>query len=83
VAIIFEQDGYRVMVFVRDEHPPAHVHVLYGDVMIVVLIDGGIARFRQDPRRRRRPPDRQIRRAVEIVAERIGDCLEAWNRYHG
>jgi Domain of unknown function (DUF4160) len=83
VATIFEKDGYRVMVYLRDEHPPAHVHVVHGDTVIVILIDGGVARFREGSWRSRRPSEREIQRATQIVAERIGDCVNAWNRYHG
>lgn len=82
VATIFEKDGYRVMVYVRGEHPPAHVHVIHAGTVIAILIDGGIARFRPVAKHRRKPDEREIRRAEEIVEERIGDCIAAWNRYH-
>jgi hypothetical protein len=71
VATIFEKDGYRVMVFIRDEHPPAHVHVFHAGTLIAISIDGGSARFRGVAPHRRKPNDREIRRAEEIVAERI------------
>jgi uncharacterized protein DUF4160 len=83
VPTIFEKDGYRVVIYTRNEHGPPHVHVLRGDTVIAISIEGGVARFRPGAHRSRKPPERDVRRAEAIVAERIRDCVAAWNRYHG
>jgi hypothetical protein len=83
VPTIFEQDGYRVVVHTSRQHGPPHVHVIHGDAVIVISIDGGVARFREGSAKRRKPPEREIRRAEEIMSARLGDCIAAWNRYHG
>jgi hypothetical protein len=83
VPTIFEKDGYRVMIRTGREHGPPHVHVVHEDTVMAIAIDGGVARYRPGASRRRAPPEREIRRAEQIVADRIGDCLAAWKRYHG
>jgi DNA-directed RNA polymerase specialized sigma subunit len=80
VPTIFEQDGYRVGVFTRNEHPPPHVHVRRAGTIIAIRISLSGAEYRDSGGRD--PTDREIRRAVQIVKERLQDCLFAWNKYH-
>jgi Domain of unknown function (DUF4160) len=80
VPTIFEQDGYRVKVFIRNEHRPPHVHVERAGAYIAVLISLAGAEYRDSAGRK--PTEREIRRAVAIVRARLQECLFAWNRYH-
>ena len=77
---IFEQDGFRVCVFIRDEHRPAHVHVVRAGTYIAVLISLDGAEYRDWGGRK--PTEREIRRAVAMVRSHLQECLFAWNRYH-
>lgn len=80
MATIFEKDGYQVRVYTRNEHPPPHVHVVRAGTTIAVCISLSSAEYRDWSGR---PPSyREIKRAVEIVKERLQDCLFAWNDYH-
>jgi DNA-directed RNA polymerase specialized sigma subunit len=80
VPTIFEQDGYRVMVYTRNEHPPPHVHVRHAGTDIAIAISRSGARYMKSSGRR--PTEREIRRAVQIVQEHLKQCLTAWNSYH-
>jgi hypothetical protein len=80
VPTIFEEDGYRVSVFTRNEHKPPHVHVERAGTRIAVLISLSGAEYRDSTGRK--PTEREIRRAVAIVRSRLQRCLFAWNRYH-
>jgi hypothetical protein len=82
VPTIFEQDGYRVVVHTGREHGPPHVHVIHGSTLIVISIEGGVARFSRafrqtpktagarDPARRgnRVRPDWGLHRSVEALS---------------
>ena len=78
---IFEEDGYRVMVFIRGEHPPPHVHVFHAGTFIAVLISLADAEYRGDWSGRK-PQSREIKRAVKVVRDNLQLCLFVWNRYH-
>jgi hypothetical protein len=81
VPTIFSERGFRVCIFVRDEHPPPHVHVEHAGTFIPVLIALDGASWRGDYRGRR-PREAEIRGAVALVERRLQYCLFQWNRYH-
>ncbi len=56
---VIEVKGYRIQVYIREEHPPPHVHVTKQDARVKVLlhIDGAeYLTFRV-----RKPKNREIR----------------------
>jgi hypothetical protein len=81
VPTLFEEDGFQVRLYLRDEHPPPHVHVEHAGTVISVLISLAGASLRGD-HIGRRPRRDEISKAVNIVGRRLQYCLFAWNRYH-
>jgi hypothetical protein len=77
---VIEVEGYQVMVYTRDEHPPAHVHVEKNASKIKVLLHDDAAEYHSH--KGTEPSNREIRRATEIVAEHLADCWIVWRTYH-
>ncbi len=76
---IIEIEGYRVVVYTRDEHPPAHVHVeKTGSTIKIMLGENAVEvhSYKGEPSRR------EIRRAAEIVAEYLAQCWAIWKEYN-
>jgi hypothetical protein len=74
-------DGFTVLVYTRDEHPPAHVHVRKDGSDIRVLL--GEASVEYHSYKGARPSERARRRALEIVAENLNACWAKWREVHG
>ncbi|MDB4952156.1 MAG: hypothetical protein JWM27_4805 [Gemmatimonadetes bacterium] len=36
---IYREDGFEVVIFTRDEHPPPHVHVFHAGELIVIELE--------------------------------------------
>lgn len=75
MVTVLRAHGLRFVIYTAD-HEPAHVHV-YGDgearidiVTLKLLTQGGL-------------PDRDVRRAVAVIAENHALFLETWRKYHG
>jgi Domain of unknown function (DUF4160) len=77
---VIDVEGYQVMVYTRDEHPPAHVHVEKNGCKIKVLLHDDAAEYHSY--KGVQPNEREIRRATAIVAEHLTDCWTAWRTYH-
>jgi len=77
---VIEVEGYKVMVYTRDEHPPAHVHVEKNGSKIKVLLYEDAAEFHSY--KGDKPSEPQAKRATEIVAEHLADCWSVWRTYH-
>ena len=75
-----EIDGYQVKVYTRDEHPPAHVHVEKAGAKMKIVLGEDEVEYHSF--KGREPSEREIGRAVEIVAERLGACWIVWRRCH-
>lgn len=77
---VIEVEGYRVMVYTRDEHPPAHVHV-HKDGSVIKLILGEdmleYHSFKGD-----QPSSREVKRAMFIVADNLAACWTTWRMHH-
>lgn len=64
-----------------NDHPPAHVHVIVGDSMIVIELGEGpesvtLSRASRDSRN----PD--VRMALALTAEHWQTLSDAWKRIH-
>jgi hypothetical protein len=68
------------MVYTRDEHPPAHVHVEKSGSKLKILLDDDTVEYHSY--KGAKPSERQIRRATEIIAEHLSDCWSIWRTYH-
>ena len=77
VAAVALVDGYEVRVYTRD-HPPAHVHVHNGSARIKISLEPDVAYMSH----KGLATARELRRAIEIVAEHAHACLALWRRYH-
>ena len=75
MVTVLRAHGLRFVIYTAD-HEPAHVHV-YGDgearidlVTLSVLTQGGLS-------------DRDVRRALAVIARNRLLFLETWRKYHG
>ncbi len=68
------------MVYTRDEHPPAHVHVAKDASTIRVLLHAESVEY--DSYDGAIPKPQERKRAVEIVAENFEACWKLWSKYH-
>jgi hypothetical protein len=77
VAVVAVVDGYEVRVYTRD-HPPPHTHVHKGSARIKISLEPDIAYMsHKGP-----PTTRELRRAIDIVAEHADACRALWRQYH-
>ena len=76
---IFRQGGFDVRIRPRD-HPPPHVHILYGREEVVINLGVGIndAHIRDNRGMRRA----NIRRAMDIVTANNSNFLIEWRRFY-
>jgi hypothetical protein len=74
-TIIHEQ-GMRIAIFFND-HPPAHVHAFKGDGMARIYLDP-VALYKNEGLSRK-----DLKIALEIVAENQAMLLEYWRQIHG
>ena len=78
---LITQDGFAVMIYIRDEHPPAHVHVwkAEGEVIIYLGDESELPSVHQVNRMSKK----NVRQALAIVEENQEMLLEEWRRIHG
>jgi hypothetical protein len=72
---VLRGDGLRVVVYPND-HPPAHVHVLGPGWAVVINLIG------PEVRETINCSDRDVRRAMQLVARHRDAIMEAWRRIH-
>jgi len=75
MVTVLRQHGLRFVIYTAD-HEPAHVHV-FGDgearidiMTLEVITQGGMS-------------DRDVRRAVAVMAEHQSLFVECWRKHHG
>jgi hypothetical protein len=73
---IHRYGGFRIAIYPAD-HPPPHVHVIKADGYAVIEIETLFVR-RVDEMR-----DKDVARAVRIVAELHDVLIESWKEIHG
>jgi len=80
VRVVAPIEGYALLVYVRDEHPPAHVHVKKGPSFIKILLGEDSVEYHsyKGPR----PSERVKKRALEIVSDNLDACWAMWREYH-
>ena len=66
----------RVVIYPND-HPPAHVHVLGPDWVVVINLVGPVVREVINC------SERQARRALGLIMSHEAELMDAWNRLHG
>jgi hypothetical protein len=80
MVTVYRAHGLRIVIFVDDHEPPAHVHV-FGDGELKINLTGGdgdpdlifaINMSRAD-----------IRRALRVVKEQQAYLLKRWSDIHG
>lgn len=75
MVTVLRQFGMRFVIYTADHEPP-HAHVFgQGEARIdlvdlVVITQGGMS-------------DRDVRRAVSVIAENQQIFLDTWRKYHG
>jgi hypothetical protein len=79
VAEVF-RDGKFVVRIYSNDHPPAHVHVCFdGCVVRVLITKKTVTRGTTDGK----PNQRDIRRALEVVAGNLDACIAKWKELYG
>jgi hypothetical protein len=74
---IFEEAGFRFMIYVHD-HAPPHIHAQgHGGTVEIVLEPLSLRAVRG------RLTDSQVRAVVRIARERHVELLRAWRTHHG
>jgi Domain of unknown function (DUF4160) len=73
-------DGYAVLVYTRDEHPPAHVHVRKDRGFIKILLGKDSVEYHSC--KGARASGRVKNRALEIVSENLDACWAMGKEYH-
>ena len=73
---IFRFDGFRIVINPLD-HPPPHVHVLNADGFVLIEIETLLIRRYRDMR------EKDVARAVRLVAENQESLLASWREIHG
>ncbi len=79
MVVVLRRYGLRVVIY-RDDHPPAHVHVVGdGEAKIDLIgVDGTPKLLFADGLKRS-----DIRRAMDIVVDNRDDLLRRWREIHG
>jgi hypothetical protein len=76
VPTVLRENGFDVMIFTHD-HEPAHVHVFYGDELIIFdLLD---LSSRIHPKMK----TSNARRAKQLVATHRNFLMNKWKEIHG
>lgn len=78
---MLREAGFRVVIYTRDEHPPAHVHVWKAGGEIVIHLGG--PRALPSLREVNGMPKRDARRALHLVTEYQVVLLARWKEIHG
>jgi hypothetical protein len=73
---IINQQGMRIAIFFND-HPPAHVHAFKGDGMARIYLDP-VELYKNEGLSRK-----DLKIALEIVAENQSMLLDYWRQIHG
>ena len=78
---VLRHEGFEVLIYTRDEHPPAHVHVWKaGSEAVIHLGDESTAPSIQGINRMAK---RDARRAIRIVEDNQELFLARWRELHG
>ena len=79
MVVVMRRYGLRVIIY-RDDHPPAHVHVIGdGEAKIVLFGDDGAPKLLTADGFKRS----DVRRAMDIVTDNRDDLLRRWREIHG
>ncbi len=78
---VLTKSGFRVVIYTRDEHPPAHVHVWRAEGEVVIRL--GDRNDLPDVREVNGMPRRDVRRALDLVTNNQEMLLARWEEIHG
>ena len=79
---VWTNGNFAIIVRVRDEHPPPHVHVMDADNECLVEIGASGVRLYRDGKKRR-CTERFKKKALKEVEKRLEDCRAKWRDKHG
>lgn len=79
MVTVHREGGFRVVIY-RDDHEPAHVHVIKDGEVIVTLVG---ADGRPEVQQAYRSTKADLGKALRIVTERQTDLLAKWKEMHG
>jgi hypothetical protein len=80
MVTIHRERGFEVLIHKAD-HPPPHVHVLYGDEELLINLGSGEGLPSVRTNHGMRLPN--VRRVVRIVERHLDQLRAAWEEIHG
>ncbi len=84
MAFVFKSQDVVVIIKVRDEHPPAHVHVESPKYSVEIDISGVVPKIvRRSKKRRVTTTEAFNRKALQLVTDNLQLCKDTWRQYHG
>ena len=78
MVTVMREGGFRIVIY-KDDHPPAHVHVI-GDGQIIVRLIG--EHGQPELIREWGSTNADVRKAMRIVTEQQPYLLMRWNEIH-
>ena len=79
MVTVHREGGFRIVIY-KDDHVPAHVHVI-GDGEVIVNLSG--ADGQPEVRQHHGSTTADIRKALRIVTGRLVVLLAKWREIHG
>lgn len=79
MVTVHREGGFRVAIY-RDDHEPAHVHVIKDGEVIVTLVG---ADGQPEVRQAYGSTRADLRKSLRIVTERQAQLLAKWKEMHG
>ncbi len=81
MPVVLRRHGFTVVIYTHDHTDRAHVHVRYGDAVVVINL--ATPTRPQMVRAVRRMKRSAVRAAFGLIAEHTEQLLEDWRRIHG
>lgn len=83
MALVFKARDIVVVVKVRDEHPPAHVHVESPKYSVERYISGEVPEVVTRSKKRRITTTEAFnKKALQLVRDNLQLCKDTWRQYH-
>lgn len=79
MVTVYREGGFRVAIY-KDDHEPAHVHVIKDGEVIVTLVD---ATGQPEIRKAYSASKADVRKSLRIVIDHQAYLLAKWKEIHG
>ena len=79
MVTVYREGGFRIVIH-KDDHPPAHVHVIK-DGEVIIQLSGRYGR--PEIQREYGSTNADVRKSMRIVEEQLEYLIERWKDIHG